>query len=94
MLDKTIDFYLVDWLNTAYRSWNMAANDNYLWESQYAVLYGGAAKQRITRPDEDRNDKLLQKPQDTRTIPDWKEAVKGAYTSKPIVDFLRVKNEV
>jgi len=61
----------------------MAANENCLWESQYAVLYGGAAKQRPMGPDEDRNDKLLQKPQDTRTITDWKEAVKGAYISKP-----------
>ncbi|KEH43668.1 F-box-like protein [Medicago truncatula] len=62
------------------RSWNMAANDNCLWESQYAVLYGDAAKQRPMGPDEDRNDKLLQKPQDTKMITDWKKAVKGAYT--------------
>ncbi|CAK8573435.1 unnamed protein product [Lathyrus sativus] len=57
-------------------SWNMAANDNHLWESQYSVLYDSAAKQRPKRPD----DKLLHKPPDTRTVTDWKEAVKGAYT--------------
>ncbi|XP_058769841.1 F-box protein At5g52880 [Vicia villosa] len=53
-------------------SWNMAANDNHLWESQYSVLY----KQPPKRPD----DKLLHKPLDTRAVTDWKEAVKGAYT--------------
>ncbi|MCI22688.1 F-box protein, partial [Trifolium medium] len=55
----------------------MAANDNHLWELQYVVLYDGAAKQHPVRPDEDR---LLQKPLDTRMVTEWKEAVKGAYT--------------
>ncbi|WJX39228.1 hypothetical protein P8452_26793 [Trifolium repens] len=62
------------------RSWNMAANDNHLWELQYIVLYDGAAKQHPVRPDEDMNDKLLQKHLDTRIGVNWKEAVKGAYT--------------
>lgn len=66
----------------------MAANDNHLWELQYVVLYGSAAKQHPMRVVEDRNDELLQKPIDTRTITDWKEAVKGAYTGTPNVDFL------
>ncbi|XP_004496509.1 F-box protein At5g52880 [Cicer arietinum] len=61
-------------------SWNMAANDNRLWELQYVVLYSGADKQQPMRLDEDRNNNLLQKPVDTRTVTDWKEAVKGAYT--------------
>lgn len=70
----------------------MAANDNRLWELQYVVLYSGADKQQPMRLDEDRNNNLLQKPVDTRTVTDWKEAVKGAYTGKPNVCFLRVKN--
>ncbi|CAL5209438.1 unnamed protein product [Lathyrus oleraceus] len=57
-------------------SWNMAANDNHLWESQYSVLYDSSDTQPPKRPD----DKLIHKPLDTRTVPDWKEAVKGAYT--------------
>ncbi|KAL5069789.1 hypothetical protein RYX36_020676 [Vicia faba] len=57
-------------------SCNVAANDNHLWESQYSVLYDTAAKQPPKRPD----DKLLHKPLDTRTVTDWKEAVKGSYT--------------
>ncbi|KAK2404521.1 F-box protein [Trifolium repens] len=61
-------------------SWNMAANDNHLWELQYVVLYDNAAKQHPVRPDEDVNDKLLQKHLDTRIGVNWKEAVKGAYT--------------
>ncbi|CAJ2629941.1 unnamed protein product [Trifolium pratense] len=65
-------------------SWNMAANDNHLWELQYVVLYDCAAKQAVkqhpVRPDEEVNDKLLQKPLDTRMGVNWKEAVKGAYT--------------
>jgi hypothetical protein len=69
----------------------MAANDNHLWELQYVVLYDGAAKQNPVRPDEDVNDKLLQKHLDTRIGVNWKEAVKGAYTGKPNVDFLQVK---
>ncbi|KAJ1384970.1 F-box-like domain superfamily [Sesbania bispinosa] len=61
-------------------SWNLAANDNRLWELQYVVLFGSAAKQQSMRLVEDRNNRLLQKPEDTGTITEWKEAVKGAYT--------------
>lgn len=65
----------------------MAANDSHLWESQYSVLYDSSDAQPPKRPD----DKLIHKPLDTRTVPDWKEAVKGAYTGKSNVDFLEVK---
>lgn len=74
-----------------FRSWNLAAHDNRLWELQYVVLYGSAAKQQPRRLAEDRNDKLLQKTIDTGTITEWKEAVKGAYTGKQNVDFLHFK---
>ncbi|KAK7270456.1 hypothetical protein RIF29_23606 [Crotalaria pallida] len=62
-------------------SWNFAANDNHLWELQYVALYSSsAAKQQPTIPIEDRNNRLLKEPIDTRSVTDWKEAVKGAYT--------------
>lgn len=57
------------------RSWNIAANDNHLWEMQYVALFGGRAKLV-----EGKNNRLLLEPIDTRIITDWKEAVKGAYT--------------
>lgn len=63
------------------RSWNIAANDNHLWELQYGVLFG-AAKQRATRLVENRNSRLFSEPIDSRTITDWKEAVKKAYNGK------------
>ncbi|TKY51360.1 F-box protein [Spatholobus suberectus] len=61
-------------------SWNIAANDNHLWEMQYVALYGNGVKQQPVKLVEGRNDRLLQEPIDTRIITDWKEAVKGAYT--------------
>ncbi|KAJ1385388.1 F-box-like domain superfamily [Sesbania bispinosa] len=73
-MQSLVSVVLVCW------SWNLAANDNRLWELQYVVLFGSAAKQQSMRLVEDRNNRLLQKPEDTRTITDWKEAVKGAYT--------------
>lgn len=60
-----------------FRSWNIAANDNHLWEMQYVALFGGRAKLV-----EGKNNRLLLEPIDTRIITDWKEAVKGAYTGK------------
>ncbi|MED6122179.1 hypothetical protein PIB30_037344 [Stylosanthes scabra] len=61
-------------------SWNLAANDNHLWELQYVVLYGNAAKQELIKQFEGQDKRHLQDPIDTRTITDWKEAVNGAYT--------------
>lgn len=62
-------------------SWNIAANDNHLWEMQYVSLYGNGAKQQPVKLVESRNDRLLHEPIDnTKVIANWKEAVKGAYT--------------
>ncbi|KAL1342441.1 F-box protein At5g52880 isoform X1 [Arachis hypogaea] len=61
-------------------SWNLAANDNHLWELQYVVLYGNAAKQQLINRVEDRNKRHLQELTDTKSITDWKEAVNRAYT--------------
>ncbi|KAK7279887.1 hypothetical protein RJT34_24946 [Clitoria ternatea] len=61
-------------------SWNIAANDNHLWEMQYVALYGSGAKRWPMKLVGDRNDRVLQEPIDTGTITDWKEAVKGEYT--------------
>ncbi|KAG4907948.1 hypothetical protein JHK86_056432 [Glycine max] len=61
-------------------SWNIAANDNHLWEKQYVALYGNRAKPKPAKLIEGKNDGLLLEPVDTRIITDWKESVKGAYT--------------
>ncbi|KAF7821917.1 F-box protein [Senna tora] len=61
-------------------SWNLAANDNYLWELQYTVLYCSSLERPI-RLDEDRKYTLLQHPVDTRLCIDWKEEVRKAYTA-------------
>ncbi|KHN12925.1 F-box protein, partial [Glycine soja] len=63
-------------------SWNIAANDNHLWEKQYVALYGNRAKPKPAKLIEGKNDGLLLEPVDTRIITDWKESVKGAYTCK------------
>lgn len=93
MLLKIIIIIIINWLVThgycIVRSWNLAANDNHLWELQYVALYSSAAKQQPMRLVEDRNNRLLQEPIGSRNITDWKEAVKGAYTGKPTVDILR-----
>ncbi|KAK7343714.1 hypothetical protein VNO77_12691 [Canavalia gladiata] len=63
-------------------SWNIAANDNHLWEMQYVGLYGSGAEQKPTKAVEDKKHRFLHKPVDTRTITEWKEAVKGAYSGE------------
>lgn len=67
-----------------FRTWNIAANDNHLWEIQYVALYGDGAKQKPLKLVEGRNDRTLQEHIDVSSFKgaDWKEAVKGAYTGK------------
>ena len=60
-----------------FRSWNIAANDNHLWEKQYVALYGNRAKPKPAKLIEGKNDGLLLEPVDTRIITDWKESVQG-----------------
>ncbi|WVY97704.1 hypothetical protein V8G54_029855 [Vigna mungo] len=61
-------------------SWNIAANDNHLWQMQYVVLFGSGAKLKHTKPVEGKNYRLLQGTVDNRLITNWKDSVKGAYT--------------
>ncbi|KAK7391310.1 hypothetical protein VNO78_19724 [Psophocarpus tetragonolobus] len=61
-------------------SWNIAANDNHLWEMQYVALYGNCAKSKPAKLVEGKNYRLLQETIDTRIINNWKEVVKGSYT--------------
>lgn len=64
-------------------SWNIAANDNHLWEKQYVALYGNGAKHQPLKLVEGRNDRILQEPIDVSSVKEagyWKGAVKGAYT--------------
>ncbi|BAT94268.1 F-box protein [Vigna angularis] len=61
-------------------SWNIAANDNHLWQMQHVVLFGNDAKLKHTKPVEGKNYSLLQGTVDNRLITNWKDRVKGAYT--------------
>ncbi|XP_054810741.1 F-box protein At5g52880 isoform X2 [Prosopis cineraria] len=54
-------------------SWNLAANENHLWELQYVMLYGGFVQEQPIRLDGDKKYPLI-------LNMDWKEAVKRAYT--------------
>lgn len=65
-----------------FRSWNIAANDNHLWQMQYVVLFDNGAKLKHVKPVEGKNYRLLQETVDNRLITNWKESVKGAYTGK------------
>ncbi|XP_028798798.1 F-box protein At5g52880 isoform X2 [Neltuma alba] len=61
-------------------SWNLAANENHLWELHYAVLYGSFVQEQPIRLDGDKKYPLSQDPIDTKLNIDWKEAVRRQYT--------------
>lgn len=62
----------------------MAANEDYLWQSQYASVFCNSDKclkwkgHQSERPDEDQEYVLLQD-MATRSVIDWREAFKRAY---------------
>jgi len=72
---------LVTHRNCIFRSWNIAANDNHLWEMQYVALFGYGAKLKHVRLVEGKKNRLLQETVDNRPI-NWKDSVKRAYTGK------------
>ena len=73
-----------------WRSWNLAASENHLWELQYAVLYDSSVIRQPIRLVEDRNNRntLGPEPIDTRASIDWIEEVKAKYTGMLIFKFL------
>ncbi|XP_043716107.1 F-box protein At5g52880 [Telopea speciosissima] len=67
-------------------SWNLAANDNELWRSQYVVYFGNEncceLKGQIGEPIQEKMNTVLhqkEKVMDSMVFLDWKEAFKGAY---------------
>ncbi|EEF49027.1 conserved hypothetical protein [Ricinus communis] len=66
-------------------SWNFAASNNQLWESQYAIFFSKKPASskirglRNSRQDKDKEFALLQENTVSRTSIDWKEAFKRAY---------------
>lgn len=68
-----------------WRSWNLAASEDYLWQLQYASVFCNSDKclkrkgHQSSRPDEDQESILLQEDMATRSGIDWREAFKRAY---------------
>ncbi|KAL5744725.1 hypothetical protein ACOSP7_027595 [Xanthoceras sorbifolium] len=78
-MQSLVSVGLVSW------SWNLAASDNHLWQTQYAIFFGNSDNHSKTkvqhrrREVEDKKHTLLQEDAAIKTYIDWREAFKRGY---------------
>ncbi|XP_044467455.1 F-box protein At5g52880 [Mangifera indica] len=78
-MPSLVSVELVSW------SWNLAASDNHLWQSQYNVFFGNymnSSKTKVQQSNKvvkDKKHALLQEDEASQNCVDWREAFKRAY---------------
>lgn len=76
-----------------WRSWNIAASDDQLWQLQYTIFSNSdnflkSKGHQIGRPVEDEEFGFLEEDMNTRSSIDWREAFKRAYIGMWIQNHL------